>query len=284
MKILALIILVFLSQNAIAKQVELPNTEIHYIKSKANDINYELYISLPKNYNKDGKKVYPVVYLLDRDYSFAIAHNIFEHLSDRKDLHESILVGIGYIDQAVIPDYKDKAQLSNYKINRTRDYTPIQDLSNDGYGDEYGKFSGGADKFKQFIKNELIPFITKKYRTSPEKTIAGHSYGGLFATWVYLTDNKMFNNYVAISPSLWYNDNYVFSLINLKNINKDSKIYLTVGNKESKRMIAGVEKMAKILPKNNTYTEILRNENHNTIFPIGLIHGMKKTTTSGKKI
>ena len=56
------------------------------------------------------------------------------------------------------------------------------------------------------------------------------------------------------------------------------------GNKESKRMIAGVEKMAKILPKSNTYTEILRDENHNTIFPIGLIHGMKKTTTSGKKI
>ncbi len=49
-------------------------------------------------------------------------------------------------------------------------------------------------------------------------------------------------------------------------------------------MIAGVEKMAKILPKSNTYTEILRDETHNTIFPIGLIHGMKKTTTSGKKI
>ena len=80
MKILALIILVFLSQNATAKQVELPNTEIHYIKSKANDINYEIYISLPKNYNKDSKKVYPVVYLIDRDYSYAIAHNIFEHL------------------------------------------------------------------------------------------------------------------------------------------------------------------------------------------------------------
>jgi hypothetical protein len=48
-------------------------------------------------------------------------------------------------------------------------------------------------------------------------------------------------------------------------------------------MISGVEKMSKILSKNNTYTEILKDENHNTIFPIGLIHGMRKTTTSSKK-
>lgn len=272
---LLLLIMLLISNNLFAKEVSLKNTEVKYIKSKTNGINYRLYISLPSDY-KESKNQYPVVYLLDQDYSFAIAHNIFEHLSDRKDLPKAILVAIGYDNQDKIPNYNDKNILSNYKINRTRDYTPIATNLGDGYGAEYDTYTGDGIKFKEFIQQELMPFIEHHYRVENNKTLVGHSYGGLFVMWLYLSDNNMFDNYIAISPSLWYNDNYIFSFFN-KNLefDKNNKLYITVGNDETKRMIDGVKNISKKLKNNNIKSEILHNENHNTIFPIGLIHGLR---------
>lgn len=157
-----------------ADQVTLSNTEVKYLQSRINKVNYRLYISLPKGYNKNN--TYPVIYLLDSDYSFAIAHNLFDHLSDRKDLPKAILVAIGYDNQTIVPDYDDTSTLSNYKINRTRDYTPIKSISSDGYGTEYNQFSGNASKFKQFFKNELMPYINAEYSVDGNNTIIGHSF------------------------------------------------------------------------------------------------------------
>ncbi|QED23759.1 alpha/beta hydrolase [Candidatus Deianiraea vastatrix] len=269
---IVLISFLFTINNALAKQVSLKNTKVHYLKSSKNGINYRLYISLPKHY-KTSKDSYPVVYLLDQDYSFAIAHNIFEHLSDRGFLQEAILVAIGYTDQDKIPDYNDKKSLSMYTLNRTRDYTPISTYKDNDYDDLHYKKSGNAAKFKAFIKDELFPFINQKYRTNEQKTIVGHSYGGLFVTWVYLTDGDMFNNYIAVSPSFWYKDRYIFSQIDKAKINQEAKLYMTVGLNETKRMIQGVREMAEILKSDNVKTEFLADENHSSIFATGLTHG-----------
>ncbi|WP_268864748.1 alpha/beta hydrolase-fold protein, partial [Legionella pneumophila] len=97
--------------------------------SKINGIKYNLYISLPKEYDSN-KKDYPTIYLLDADYSFALAKQISEHLSDRNRINDSIIVGIAY------------ANPNEYKKNRTRDYTPSY-VGSGGYGAEYQKYSGG---------------------------------------------------------------------------------------------------------------------------------------------
>ncbi|MFT4059855.1 MAG: alpha/beta hydrolase-fold protein [Legionella sp.] len=116
----------------------LPHTLVHEFKSKTNGVRYNLYISLPKKYNLT-KKHYPIIYLLDADYSFALAKQISEHLSDRNRIDESIIVGIAY------------ANPNEYKKNRTRDYTPTY-VPSGGYGKEYQKYSGGAEKFYRFIE------------------------------------------------------------------------------------------------------------------------------------
>ena len=129
--------------------------------SKINGIKYNLYISLPKEYTFNNKD-YPIIYLLDADYSFALARQISEHLSDRNRISESIIVGIAY------------ANPNEYKKNRTRDYTPSY-VSSGGYGAEYQKFSGGAESFYRFIRSELIPYLQQTYRLNKNATFVGHS-------------------------------------------------------------------------------------------------------------
>lgn len=143
----------------------LPNTIVQELQSKINGVHYKLFISLPKNYNSDMKH-YPIIYLLDADYSFALAKQIGEHLSDRNRIKESILVGIAYSNS------------NEYKKNRTRDYTPSYARSG-GYGSEYQKYSGGAEKFYQFIHTELIPYFSQNYRVQNNSTFVGHSFGVL---------------------------------------------------------------------------------------------------------
>ena len=68
--------------------------------------------------------------------------------------------------------------------------------------------SGGADKFLKFIETELIPHVESKYRTEPYRALAGHSLGGLFAVHTMLTRPDLFNSYIAVIPSLHW-DNFV---------------------------------------------------------------------------
>lgn len=126
--------------------------------SQSNGVDYNLYIHLPKNYGGSSKH-YPIIYLLDADYSFLLAKQIIEHLSDRNRIEEYIIVGIAYAD-------------FEYKKNRTRDYTPSY-VSDGGYGPEYQKYSGGANKFYQFISKELMPYMSKHYRITKNTTFVG---------------------------------------------------------------------------------------------------------------
>jgi hypothetical protein len=66
--------------------------------------------------------------------------------------------------------------------------------------------SGGADRFRRFLSSEVIPFIEERYRTTERRALMGESLGGLFVTNTLLTQPELFNDYVAISPSLWWDD------------------------------------------------------------------------------
>jgi enterochelin esterase-like enzyme len=131
--------------------VQLPNTEVVHLPSKHVGITYKLYVSLPATYTK-GAKLYPVVFLLDADYSFAIARNMVEHMAARRQIPEIILVGIAY-------DYpKNEDPKFAYRVQRTRDYTPV--YSEQGYPLKVQKQSGKAKQFLAFIEEELVPIPT----------------------------------------------------------------------------------------------------------------------------
>jgi predicted alpha/beta superfamily hydrolase len=65
---------------------------------------------------------------------------------------------------------------------------------------------GGSSRFRQFIADELIPEIDQRYRTTKERALVGESLAGLFTLECLLHTPDLFQSYVAIDPSLWWND------------------------------------------------------------------------------
>jgi hypothetical protein len=77
---------------------------------------------------------------------------------------------------------------------------------------EGSPLSGGADSFISFLKNELIPYINNKYSVTGTNILFGHSYGGMFTIYTFLTQPQIFNSYIASDPALWWNEGYVLKL------------------------------------------------------------------------
>ncbi|MDQ7960910.1 alpha/beta hydrolase-fold protein [Flavobacterium lindanitolerans] len=87
------------------------------------------------------------------------------------------------------------------------------------------------DKLLNFLKEELIPLLEDKYGKANKITIAGHSFGGYFATYAFLKDNDVFNSCIAISPAYWPNKNDVIELLLEKASLVHGSFYLAVGDK-----------------------------------------------------
>jgi len=121
---------------------------------------------------------YPVLFLLDGNHHFLLVAGITTQLS-RTISPNMIIVGIN-------------------NVNRWRDFTPSHVESNEQ--------SGGGNKFLDFIESDLIPYINKKYPAASNKTFVGHSLGGLIVINSLITRPNLFNNYIAIDPSLWWDD------------------------------------------------------------------------------
>lgn len=93
--------------------------------------------------------------------------------------------------------------------DRTRDLTPTRaSLKNPDGSAQAFPTSGGGDKFLEFIQTELFPEIEKRYPTQPYRIFAGHSLGGLLAVHALIAHPDMFNAYIAVSPSLQWDDQH----------------------------------------------------------------------------
>jgi predicted alpha/beta superfamily hydrolase len=249
-----------------------PGSQIIEISSKQTGADYELFVALPLDY-ATSRKSYPVVYMLDADYSFALTRNVVQHFVEREDLPPMILVAIAYPGAATNREV--------YKKNRTRDYTPAYAPSG-GYGTEYQKVSGGGPKFRAFIASELVPLIERKFRTTGDRTIIGHSYGGLFATYVLLTEPALFKRYIIVSPSLWYANRVALTMEDAaaqSGIRPDARVFFGVGSLESSVMSDDLTEMYRRLrsrnnPRLQMTLRIFDAERHNSVFPTAVTRGL----------
>ncbi|WP_300567546.1 alpha/beta hydrolase-fold protein [Flavobacterium sp.] len=130
---------------------------------------------------------YPVMYLLDGYSFFHSATGMMQYLSAIGKMPEMIVVAIVNTD-------------------RVRDLTPTHStLWSDGSEDaNFLKNSGGGEKFISFLEKELIPYIDSTYKTEPYRLFIGHSLGGLTVINTLINHPTLFNSYVAIDPSLWW--------------------------------------------------------------------------------
>lgn len=65
---------------------------------------------------------------------------------------------------------------------------------------------GGSEAFRKFIRDELMPQVKARYRTTDETAIVGESLAGLFVVETFLLEPDLFDTYIAFDPSLWWND------------------------------------------------------------------------------
>jgi len=244
---------------------------IDEIQSKELNEKRILNIYLPEGYNPAEATKYPVIYLLDgsadEDFihiSGLVQFNSFEWINQ---VPKSIVVGIATVD-------------------RRRDFTFPTTVENDKT-----RFptTGHSDQFIAFIEKELQPFIEKKYKTNDSKTIIGQSLGGLLGTEILLKKPTLFNKYVIVSPSLWWNNGSLLDLDSemlKENFKQPTEIYIAVGKEGlaptaiphvmevDANLLA--EKLKGSKSKNvKTYFDYFPEENHGSILHIAVSNSFK---------
>ncbi len=185
-------------------------------------------IHTPASY-KSGKDRYPVLVLQDGESNFAHTVAAVDLLADNGRIPEMIVVGVNNTD-------------------RSRDMTPTRPATGWG-GTPWSGSAGGADKFLAFIADELLPAVDRDYRTRPYRILVGHSLGGLFAIYALTTRPEVFNGYLAISPSLWWDDQALVKKAQpffAVHPQLRADLYMTMGD-EGQAMLGGAWKLAAVL-------------------------------------
>lgn len=131
---------------------------------------------------------------------------------------------------------------------------------------------GGSQLFRRFIRDELMPEIKRRYRTTDERAIVGESLAGLFVVETFLLEPDLFDTYIAFDPSIWWNDgklvNEAAALLRA-NPKLNKTLYVA---QSSDGYVSGVaQKFADIIGKNaprgvNWHFERMSDEKHSTIY------------------
>lgn len=222
-----------------------------------------LNIYLPDAYHPDSAATYPTVYVLDGSYNEDFPHiaGIVQFMNMYNMMPKSIVVGIA-------------------NVNRYRDFTYPSKVKSDN---KANPANGGSEKFINFIENEVQPLIEKKYRSNKHRTIIGQSLGGLLACEILMTRPSLFDDYIIVSPSLWWdNERLVKSAANyfLENADLDKKIYISLG-KEHPTMHKVADELVEAIQNSNNekleyYYEPILDEDHATILHLAVYNAFRK--------
>jgi predicted alpha/beta superfamily hydrolase len=263
----------------------LKDTEVHTLHAAHLDRDYEIDVALPPSYGAAPNRRYPVVFVTDAPYAFPLTRAIAARVGGHsKAMPEFILVGLGYA-KGDTPEY-----------SRRRDYTPSPNGDPDARSDMPGRAPafGGAEAYRRFVADEVFPFIAAHYRVDMARRVfAGHSYGSLWGAHVLATAPGMFDAYVLGSPSLWFDHRLMFArekAFAAANPGPRAAVWLGAGALEvpaprSPRdgpddMVGAVRAYAQALashrwPGMTVRTEIVGGENHLTVAPVLITHGLE---------
>ncbi|MGH8036902.1 MAG: alpha/beta hydrolase [Stenotrophomonas sp.] len=265
---------------------EVVGSEVWNVPDPVSGRTYQVFVALPPSYAESPGRRYPVLYVTDADYAFPLARQIGRRLNvEGPKLEEFILVGLSY------------AVGDDGMTSRRRDYTPTANGPSSAPADAV---HGGAGAYITYLKNEALPFVASHYRTNEaRRLLLGHSYGALLGTQILFTDPGMFSGYIVGSPSFWYDRNV------MARFEKDyarghgdlaASVYMYVGEYEAPAfgndadMVADAKQIdaalrARRYPSLRLKLDVLNDEDHLSVAPRGLTHGLKyllgKTPGSG---
>jgi len=241
----------FACGNKSQSQDLIPKHDSFKIESQQVDETRVITVWTPPSY-ESGNDSFPVLYMPDGGIKEDFPHiaNTIAKLVKEKSIPPIILVGIE-------------------NTERGRDLTGISEVDEDA---KYCPITDGANDFRNFITQELFSEIEKRYRITNKKGIIGESLAGLFVMETFMLKPKSFDFYIAMDPSLWWNNNYLVRNANtlIENLpNKEIKLWFAGSSAEDISQFSN--ELAKVL-KTDTPNQLKwkysdePNEKHNTIF------------------
>lgn len=194
-----------------------------------------------------------------------------EGISGFVQLEYNFLSGEGFIPNLILVGLPNTEK--NGVSMRDRDFTPSH---------TYGE-TGGANKFLSFLKEELLPYLQKHYPVkSSGHSLYGGSLSGLFAVYAFLADPDLFTSYIAVDPSLWWDDYYLqrsFDQFKVNSGNLHNSLWLA-GREGAAFHYMGVAKMDSVLSRKKLRglvwkRQLYPNETHYSTQFKGLWDGLK---------
>lgn len=217
------------------------STKQFTLVSASNGAVYDFKVGLPDNYDPSSGK-YATLYVLDGKENFEFVANKCKAIADEQGVDNVIVVGIGY------------------GRDRSIDYTPTKTSD----------MTGGADEFMHLIETQLIPKMEQDFNADTSRSgrvILGHSYGGLFGGYAFTVNNRLFGNYILLSPSFWFDDLVALQLeASYRAANKGSKqlVFMGIGEAENAgRMQAPFEAFYHALLTNYPAMKLGKNSERN---------------------
>lgn len=230
------------------------------MKSNYNNYSYIVDIYIPDE--APPKEGFPVILVLDGTrYSKLFHETMTNQLRNRRKtlVEPAIIVGIGH-------EEKDLANQRFYDFTAPADHYhfPVR----------RGKVmyelpAGGSVQLMDYIEQQIIPMLQEKYKINDKKiSLYGHSLGGLFVLWSYLSHPDSFYKYVAISPSIWWNNHELFGILQQAEQPFKAPLYIAVGGEEGD-MVDDAQKFVAMASEkwNNCKFYIADSENHASVIP-----------------
>jgi predicted alpha/beta superfamily hydrolase len=195
----------------------------------------EVSVYLPKIYNSEPERDFPVLYMHDGQNLFDgrlsyvpgstwRAAETLDACIDTHRVEPLILVGI-----------------ANAGADRMSEYTPVPDPKLGG---------GGGPLYGKAITQDLIPWISSRYRVSTaleDTGIAGSSLGGLISLWIGFHYPETFGKIAALSPSLWWNRGSLLAESGTLALKHRPRIWLDMGLEEGAMHVRNTDLLARTL-------------------------------------
>ena len=272
------------------KRVSLPGTEIHTLHAEQIGQDFELWIAHPQaGFTPIQPGSTRILYVLDANLFFGTAvemtrlmHKLFG------ELPPFLVVGIAYPTENSF----------HQSALRTRDFTPSEAT---GLAGSFPQMPGvprvepamgGAASFLAFLEQDVKPYVQARFNASEEGSILfGSSLGGLFVTYALLNAPASFDNYIAVSPALWWNnDELLSSEMDIFSIRAgySPQVFFGVGSLEESsnipgltafKMITNARNMASQLPDDiDVRFEVIDGETHTSVVSVALTRGLRHLT------
>jgi predicted alpha/beta superfamily hydrolase len=260
--------------------VTIPWTARYRLRSEIVGQDYQIDVAWPPVAPRDAERL-PVVLVLDGNHALPAAVQAARALQAGPfPMAPTLVVGVGYHFERP----EDQARWGRLRV---RDFTPCRDAL---FESQYpsGFACGGAERFLDFLDDELTPFLAERLPIDPDdRTLVGASLGGLLALYALLTRPEGFRRCVAVSPAIYWGDGKLFELeaaFAARAADLQASLFLSAGGLEEghdlrQGFVSNLYRLEAALrargwPGLDLALKVFEGENHMSVFPGAVARGL----------